>query len=160
MLLLPPQQQTPHQLTTSSCFRVTRVARYARYCMSNHQAILYNSTTTPYYYYISSMKKTFHWTQHITVNIVVHRTLVCARFAPYNMDILLQSSNNTPHWMVHTTHTVSKRTLHINNKCWTNRQARDKFQWIAVWQLLYHLQHPACYQSRLQLISGTSIAIT
>jgi len=30
----------------------------------------------------------------------------------------------------------------------------DKFQWIAVWQLLYHLEHPACYQSRLQLISG------
>ena len=32
----------------------------------------------------------------------------------------------------------------------TNRQARDEFQWVAVWQLLYHLQHPACFKRRLQ----------
>lgn len=38
-------------------------------------------------------------------------------------------------------------------------QAKDKLQWIAVWQLLNHLQHLACYKSRLQLIPGFVIVL-
>lgn len=42
---------------------------------------------------------------------------------------------------------------------WSNRQAKDELQWIAVWQLLYHLQHLARYKSRLQLILGYVIVL-
>jgi len=41
----------------------------------------------------------------------------------------------------------------------SNHQAKDKLQWIAVWQLLNHLQHLACYKSRLQLILGFVIVL-
>lgn len=41
----------------------------------------------------------------------------------------------------------------------SNRQAKDELQWIAVWQLLYHLQHLARYKSRLQLILGIVIVL-
>lgn len=41
----------------------------------------------------------------------------------------------------------------------SNHQAKDELQWIAVWQLLYHLQHLARYKSRLQLILGIVIVL-
>lgn len=41
----------------------------------------------------------------------------------------------------------------------SNLQAKDELQWIAVWQLLYHLQHLACHKSRLQLILGIVIVL-
>ena len=41
----------------------------------------------------------------------------------------------------------------------SNRQAKGKLQWIAVWQLLNHVRHLACYKSRLQLILGIDIVL-